>query len=51
MEDIISDRELSCAGWVGKARNPNENNVGVWFASKNVVERYSYVVIFKKSSA
>lgn len=46
--EVTLDRKLSITGWVTYSNNPNDDNVGFWASSNEVIEDWEYTVVARK---
>lgn len=40
--DVLMDQNLQVTGWVTRSTNPNDDNVGFWAASEDILRRWQY---------
>lgn len=45
---VILDRPLQITGWVTRSSNPNDDNVGFWAASDQIIRTWEYTVVAKR---
>lgn len=40
--DVLMDQTLQVTGWVTRSTNPNDDNIGFWAASDDILRRWQY---------
>ncbi|MBA7715315.1 hypothetical protein ES703_124356 [subsurface metagenome] len=45
--EVILDRILQITGWVTLSSDPNDDNVGFWAASDQIIRSWQYIVVVK----
>jgi len=43
--EVMLDRPMHIAGWVTQSNDPNDDNIGLWAASDNIVPRWNFKII------
>lgn len=46
--DIYFDRELTAMGYVTPSNDPNDDNVGLWLGTQNLIRTFNYRIVSRK---